>query len=141
MNKHLVFVYGTLRRGGARAMPEVFPGAKFVGRASVRGRLYDLGAYPCLRLDDSDSRVTGEVYEVDDEILDRMDGIEAADDYRRRRVEVSLDAGGSACWVYAPEREAEFYSQYPLVASGDWIEHAETKADRPAGARPDESAP
>ena len=139
MNKHLVFVYGTLRRGGVRAMPEVFPGAKFVGRASVRGSLYDLGDYPGLLLGGSGSTVAGEVYEVDDAILNRMDDIEAADDYRRRRVEVSLDTGASACWVYAPERDAEFYSRHAPIPSGDWIEYAGTKADPPGGARPDET--
>jgi gamma-glutamylcyclotransferase (GGCT)/AIG2-like uncharacterized protein YtfP len=25
VNQHLVFVYGTLRQGGVRAMPEIFP--------------------------------------------------------------------------------------------------------------------
>ena len=139
MNKHLVFVYGTLRRGGLRAMPDVFPGAKFVGGASVRGRLYDLGEYPGLLLGESDSRVVGEVYEVDDATLDRMDAIEASDDYRRRRVEVSLDTGGGECWVYAPERDPEFYSRHKLITSGDWIEYAAAKADRPGGARPDDS--
>ena len=139
MNKHLVFVYGTLRRGGLRAMPDVFPGAKFVGGASVRGRLYDLGEYPCLLLGQSDSQVVGEVYEVDDETLDEMDAIEASDDYRRRRVEVSLDTGGSACWVYVPERTPEFYSRHTLITSGDWIEYAGTKTERPGDARPDET--
>ena len=139
MNKHLVFVYGTLRRGGRRAMPDVFPGAKFVGGAGVRGRLYDLGEYPGLLLGGSDSQVAGEVYEVDDETLDEMDAIEAADGYRRRRVDVSLDTGGSACWVYAPERDPEFYSRHPLITSGDWIEYAGTKTVRRADARPDET--
>ncbi len=139
MSKHLVFVYGTLKRGGARAMPEVFPGAKFVGRASVRGRLYDLGEYPGLLLGGTDSTVAGEVYEVDDGTLNRMDDIEAADDYLRRRVEVSLDAGARACWVYVAERDPEFYSRHTLIASGDWIEHVRTKTGRPGDARPDET--
>lgn len=131
MSKHLVFVYGTLRRGGARAMPAVFPGAKFVGAASVRGGLYDLGAHPALLLGGSDSPVVGEVYEVDDEILDRMDDIEASDRYRRRQVEVSPDTGGGACWVYVPEQNPELYSRHALITSGDWIEHAGARAGRP----------
>lgn len=140
MSKHLVFVYGTLRRGGLRAMPAVFPGAKLVGTATVRGRLYDLGEYPGLLLGASASRVAGEVYEVDDETLGEMDAVEASDDYRRRRVEVSLDAGvSSACWVYVGEREPEFYSRHSLIASGDWIAHAATKTDGRGGARPGEA--
>ena len=69
MNKHLVFVYGTLRRGGVRAMSVRFPNSKFIADAKVSGNLYDLGAYPGLLLDESNSLVIGEVYEVDDEIL------------------------------------------------------------------------
>lgn len=144
MNKHLVFVYGTLRRGGLRAMPEVFPGAKLVGRATVRGRLYDLGEYPGLLLLDgaSGARVAGEVYAVGEETLGELDAVEAADDYRRRRVEATLDAGASPCWVYVGGRDAQFYSRHPLIASGDWIAHAAARADRPDGAetdRPDET--
>ncbi|PYS79511.1 MAG: hypothetical protein DMF70_12915 [Acidobacteria bacterium] len=69
MNKHLVFVYGTLRRGSARAMSIRFPGSRFVADAKVSGSLYDLGAYPGLLLDESNSMVIGEVYEVDNETL------------------------------------------------------------------------
>lgn len=134
MGKHLVFVYGTLRRGGLRAMPDVFPGAEFVGRAGVGGRLYDLGAHPALLLGGTDSTVAGEVYEVDEATLVEMDGIEAADDYRRREVEVSLDAGRRACWVYVPEQSLEFYARRKLIASGDWIEYAGV---RPRGGPPD----
>ncbi|HZE64146.1 MAG TPA: gamma-glutamylcyclotransferase [Pyrinomonadaceae bacterium] len=60
MNKHLVFVYGTLRRGSARAMSVRFPGSKFIAKAKVSGGLYDLGAYPGLLLDESNLLVIGE---------------------------------------------------------------------------------
>ena len=69
MNTHLVFVYGTLRRGSAQAMSIRFPGARFVADAKVSGSLFDLGAYPGLLVDDSNSLVIGEVYEVNDESL------------------------------------------------------------------------
>src|SRR5918999_936653 len=100
MNKQLVFVYGTLRRGGLRAMPDIFPGSEFVGHASVAGSLYDLGAHPGLILDDAKSSVAGEVYEVDDEILKKLDEIEAPARYRRKRVEGSLGNRRETCWVY-----------------------------------------
>jgi gamma-glutamylcyclotransferase (GGCT)/AIG2-like uncharacterized protein YtfP len=128
MNKHLVFVYGTLRQGGGRAMPELFPEAKFVGRAKVRGRLYDLGEYPCLLLGEADSLVLGEVYEIDDEILRQLDEIEATADYRRQQVEAARDEQSMTCWVYAPEAKA--YPQLGLIISGDWIEYVKAKADR-----------
>jgi len=129
MSKHLVFVYGTLRRGGIRAMPGLFPAAKFIGAAEVRGNLYDLGAYPGLMLDESSAPVTGEVYEIDDEILRELDEIEASSNCWRRQVEVSSGNQKMPCWVYGPK--PEFYSLNTLITSGDWIEYAKTKTDWP----------
>jgi gamma-glutamylcyclotransferase (GGCT)/AIG2-like uncharacterized protein YtfP len=129
MNKHLVFVYGTLRQGGVRAMPDIFPDAKFIGNATVNGDLYDLGAYPGLLVDESNSSVTGEVYEIDDEILNKLDDIEASSHYWRKQVEVSLGNHKRTCWIYQPE--PEYYSLNTLITSGDWIEYAKTKTDWP----------
>src|SRR4051812_24382536 len=107
MNKHLVFVYGTLRSGGAGAMLVRFPGTKFIADAEVSGGLYDLGAYPGLLLNESDSPVVGEVYEVDDGTLDKLDAFEAPSHYVRKRVEISLGGERKLCWVYEPD--PEFY--------------------------------
>jgi gamma-glutamylcyclotransferase (GGCT)/AIG2-like uncharacterized protein YtfP len=137
MNKHLVFVYGTVRRGGLRAMPELFPGAQFIGQGHVRGSLYDLGAHPGLLLDEADSSVVGEVYEIDDEILSKLDDIEAASYYWRRQVAVALGGRSVTCWVYV--YDPEFYPRRIPITSGDWIEYAKTKTEWPEGAWPDES--
>jgi gamma-glutamylcyclotransferase (GGCT)/AIG2-like uncharacterized protein YtfP len=136
-NKHLVFVYGTLRRGEAGAMSIRFPGSKFIGEAGVSGTLYDLGAYPGLLLNESDSTVVGEVYEVDDEILDELDEFEASSRYLRKQVEISLGSHKRACWVYEPD--PEFYSLRTLIMSGDWVEYAGTKTGRHADTQPDET--
>ncbi|MGB8507732.1 MAG: gamma-glutamylcyclotransferase family protein [Pyrinomonadaceae bacterium] len=128
MNKHLVFVYGTLRRGSARDMSHRFPGSKFIGDAKVMGSLYDLGDYPGLLLDESNSTVIGEAYEVDEEILNAMDEFEASSNYRRKRVEISLGSDSRMCWVYEPD--PEFHSPRTLIASGDWIEYAGLRGGR-----------
>ena len=127
MNKHLVFVYGTLRRGGARSMSVRFPAAKFIADAEVSGSLYDLGAHPGLLLDGSDSPVTGEVYEVDDETLNKLDEFEASSNYRRKQVELSLGARRRLGWTYEPS--PEFYSPRTLITSGDWVEYAKTRTE------------
>ena len=137
MNKHLVFVYGTLRRGGAGAMSVRFPDSKFIVDAKVSGSLYDLGAYPGLLLNESSSLVTGEVYEVDDEILKRLDDFEASSYYLRKQVEVSLGSERKMCWIYEPD--PEFYSLHKLITSGDWMEYARTKTDWPVSKWPDET--
>jgi gamma-glutamylcyclotransferase (GGCT)/AIG2-like uncharacterized protein YtfP len=129
MAKHFVFVYGTLRRGGVRAMPELFPGAEFVGVAGVPGSLYDFGEYPGLLLGGAGSPVAGEVYEVGEDVLKELDAIEAPAHYSRREVEVSLGGEGVKCWVYEPD--LSLYPRRTLIASGDWIEYAKTKTDWP----------
>jgi gamma-glutamylcyclotransferase (GGCT)/AIG2-like uncharacterized protein YtfP len=79
--KHLIFIYGSLRRGSAGAMSARFPDSTFVDDARVTGSLYDLGSYPGLLLNQSNSLVTGEVYEVDDELLIKLDEFEASSHY------------------------------------------------------------
>jgi gamma-glutamylcyclotransferase (GGCT)/AIG2-like uncharacterized protein YtfP len=121
MNKHLVFVYGTLRCGSAGAMSLRFPDARFIAAAKVSGSLYDLGAYPGLLLNESNSTVVGEVYEVDDEILNKLDDFEASSNYRRKQVEILLGTHRKAVWTYEPD--LEFYSLRILITSGDWLEY------------------
>ncbi len=133
--KHLVFVYGTLRRRDAGAMSVRFPNSKFIGDAKVKGSLYDLGTYPGLLLNESNSMVIGEVYEVDDEILNELDDFEASSNYLRKQVEIPLGTHGRICWTYEPD--PEFYSPGKLISSGDWIEYAKTKTDWPGEKWPD----
>ena len=127
MNKHLVFVYGTLRRGGAQAIAKLFPDSKFLDNANVRGTLYDLGAFPGLLLDESQWLVTGEVYEVDDEILKQLDAYEAATHYWRKQVEIPVGNDRRKCWLY--EFDPKFYSARRAITSGDWIEYLRTRTD------------
>jgi gamma-glutamylcyclotransferase (GGCT)/AIG2-like uncharacterized protein YtfP len=86
-----LFIYGTLMPG-LRLETEMH-GARFMGPAQVPGRLFDLGRYPGLL--PGDGHVTGEVYEVDDAHLARLDGVEgvvpgdrAASQYWREGVTV-----------------------------------------------------
>jgi gamma-glutamylcyclotransferase (GGCT)/AIG2-like uncharacterized protein YtfP len=89
--KHTLFIYGTLMPG-LRLEAEMH-GAHFVGPAQVPGRLVDVGRYPGLLL--GEGSVSGEVYEVDDAHLARLDGVEdmvpgdrAASQYWREEVTV-----------------------------------------------------
>ncbi|WP_300709343.1 gamma-glutamylcyclotransferase family protein [Limnohabitans sp.] len=88
---HALFIYGTLMPG-LRLEAEMH-GARFTGAAQVPGRLVDLGRYPGLLL--GDGVVSGEVYEVDDAHLARLDVVEdmvpgdrAASQYWREEVTV-----------------------------------------------------
>lgn len=98
-----------------------FPKAKFVAEAKVNGCLYDLGPYPGLLSDESNALVTGEVYEIDDELLKELDEFETSSNYVRKQVDVSFDGRQTKGWVYEPN--PEFYRLDKLIASGDWIEY------------------
>ncbi|PUE48550.1 gamma-glutamylcyclotransferase [Limnohabitans sp. 2KL-17] len=89
--KQTFFIYGTLMPG-FRLQAEMH-GARFVGAAQVPGRLVDLGRYPGLL--PGEGQVTGEVYEVDEVQLARLDAVEgllpgdpAASPYWREMVTV-----------------------------------------------------
>ena len=138
MNKHLVFVYGSLRHGDKGAMSIRFPNAQFIAAAKVNGSLYDLGAYPGMLLNESDSLVIGEVYEVDDELLQKLDDFEASSRYRRKQVDVYLGTERRKAWLYVPEYDAEYYSDRTLITSGDWIEYAKMKTDSQKDTGPEE---
>lgn len=122
---HLIFIYGSLRRGSAGSMAARFPRAGFIAEANVPGKLYDLGAYPGLQLSNSDSTVSGEVYEIDDETLTLLDEFEASSHYHRAQCEIHLGTETRKCWTYEPD--PSFYSLRRLITSGDWIEHSKSK--------------
>lgn len=107
-------------------MPIRFPDSRFVAEAKVSGNLYDLGPYPGLLSNKSNAVVVGEVYEVDDELLSRLDDFEATSNYLRKQVEISMGPDRKTCWTYEPDPES--YSFDKSITSGDWIEYAKTKA-------------
>jgi gamma-glutamylcyclotransferase (GGCT)/AIG2-like uncharacterized protein YtfP len=109
MPTHL-FIYGTLHPD--RAPREIAPAARRLvphARGTIRARLYNLGAYPGVILDDTAPPVRGQVFTVPDgETLAALDVYE---DYRtadpanslflREETVVTLDDGShQTCWVY-----------------------------------------
>jgi gamma-glutamylaminecyclotransferase len=86
----LVFVYGTLKRGGRNDV--LLRGQEFVqaARTLPRYRLYDSGSYPCLVEEPSHGlAVQGEVWRVDADALARLDELEEVPSLFTRR-EVAL---------------------------------------------------
>lgn len=79
MTRHLLFVYGTLKRG--YRSHHLLDGQEFVGNASTAPgyRLYDSGDYPCLVKDTAtDHSIHGELFRVDEACLARLDEYEGA---------------------------------------------------------------
>ena|SRR2546426_3788537 len=118
MTQFLLFVYGTLRRGGERHSLLERLGAAYAGKGSVAGEIYDLGAYPgALKSNNKSARVVGEVYQLPNttqalRTLDEYEGVSdssAAILYSREIAQVTLENGQRLdAWIYwlsrAPQR-------------------------------------
>ena len=129
--KRYVFVYGTLRRGEQRDINLLLPTPLFIGYGKTPGVLYDLGAYPGVRLGGS-KLVHGEVYHISPELERQLDEIEEVwpqqtGEYTRQDVRVAFtDApvgygrgSGQTCLVY--EITDKCTSGMPVISTGDWL--------------------
>ncbi len=109
-----MFVYGTLLPGLAPpVIADVVNTLRLVGPATVRGRLYDLGAYPGCILDDGSGAVHGVLLEIaDPAVLEELDAYEcyaahdAAGSLFRRTICNAITADGRvvSTWVYVYNR-------------------------------------
>ena len=102
MQRVRLFVYGTLKRGFARE--DLMAGAVFEGSATTqRGyALHDLGPYPALVIA-AEGTVSGEIYRVSLQHLERLDHYEGCPDlYRRQAIELS-DGSRAEAYVMSAE--------------------------------------
>lgn len=99
---HLVFVYGTLMKGELHH--STIAHARFLRQAETRPEfeLVQIDYYPAL-LPEGAHRVVGELYEVDDLTLQRLDQLEEVPAYYERRT-IEL-ADGSYAFAYVMPRE------------------------------------
>ena len=126
---HHVFVYGTLRKEQTNA--HFMQGAICIAdRAWTYGKLFDTNeGYPAMTYS-NEEKVYGEVYEVNDDILRKLDELEeytgnAETDIYNRITQK----------VYAADREIEAYVYIAqdkkmilkVIDSGDWVEYQKEK--------------
>ncbi len=101
-----VFVYGTLKSGGSiRGLNQFGDGAVIIGKAVTTYPDYemlDLGAFPGV-FKGGTYKIQGEVWAVDDEVMDDLDRIEGYPDFYQR--EQTLTTHGKA-WMYYLARDA-----------------------------------
>lgn len=124
----LLFVYGTLRPFVDIEMAKwLLNAARYLGPATTRGRLYDLGAYPGMNAARGrGERVVGDVYRVTNPRVFRvLDRYEAGERGKARFVRepcvVELARGGSKiAWAY---RYRYSIVTAARIASGDYRLH------------------
>ena len=128
-----VFVYGTLRRGDDNDITRLAPPPHFVGKATIAGVMYHLGAYPGVVLAKPTNRVSdtigsgtvvGEVYAIEPELEFVLDEIEELypqqkNEYFKRSIEAAVGLARLNCIVY--EINPAYVADKPIIASGDWI--------------------
>ena len=121
-----VFVYGTLRRGGANDITRLLPAPQFVGLGTVVGTMYDFGAYPGVVLGRGEASVAipGEVYAIAPELEGVLDEIEEVypqqrDEYFKRHVAVTVAGVDVDCIVY--EINPAYVAGRATIAGGDWL--------------------
>ena len=131
----LVFVYGTLRRGGSNDLARWHPDADFVAGATLAGTLYDLGAYPGAVFSGPSGHglaassafpITGEIYRITVEIeraLDILEAVEAGGggEYVKRFVDAEVGTTTMRCLAY--EIHPSRIEERPVIVGGDWIAH------------------
>jgi gamma-glutamylcyclotransferase (GGCT)/AIG2-like uncharacterized protein YtfP len=119
----LVFVYGTLRRGGSNHFR--MAGAHAIADGSITGRLYRIDWYPGIVLDPAGDEIRGEVYQVGPEqlaALDAFEGVSAGEiegcEYRRvQTTVVKKDSQILTAWVWewlGAVKESQ------RISDGDW---------------------
>ena len=122
--RELVFVYGTLRRGGSNHFR--MDGAEFITAGRISGKMYKIDWYPGLVLDEAGDDIVGEVYSVDPELLGNLDSFEnvsAGDvedsEYRRVQTAVTREGGETlTAWIWEWLGEVD---ESQRIHHGDWL--------------------
>ncbi|WP_375752397.1 gamma-glutamylcyclotransferase [Vibrio sp. HN007] len=111
--QHLVFVYGTLRKGECNH--HLLERSEYLGMYETEPnfQLFDLGQYPGLT--EGGHSIIGEIYRVDNETLAQLDILEDIPiEYRRESIETQF---GQA-WIYIYQQSA---TPEQVIESGNWL--------------------
>lgn len=90
-----IFVYGTLKKGGSNHA--LLEGATFIGNGITKGKhlMLDTGGFPVVLDTNEVQHVSGELYEVDDSIVHRLDQLEGHPHmFTRTPIEVDVNDAG-----------------------------------------------
>lgn len=98
---HKIFVYGTLKRGRHNNYmlgPSKFLGVYLTERMFT---MYDGKGFPYV-VPEGSNTIIGELYEVDDKILERLDWLEGvkANHYKRIEIRIFSATEETVAWIY-----------------------------------------
>lgn len=116
----MVFVYGTLRRGGSNDFR--MADSRFVSNGLVRGRLYRIDWYPGFVADENAGPIVGEIFMANAETIAALDEFEGSE-YRRVKIAVEVREEGAAvlkvqAWIWEWLGET---SESQRILGGDWL--------------------
>ena len=122
--RELVFVYGTLRRGGSNHFR--MDAADFIATGRICGKMYRIDWYPGLVLDEAGDDIVGEVYSVDFELLGKLDSFEGVaagetedSEYRRVATTVTRPDGETlSAWIWEWLGAVD---ESRRIHDGDWL--------------------
>lgn len=112
--KYYLFVYGSLLSSNSHH--HLLEGSNFIGRAILENYgLYKIAWYPGI-VPKEGSKVLGEVYEIDENTLKKIDEFEEEGSlYKREKVKVILkNKKELEVWTYVYSREVEEDNYIPL---------------------------
>ena len=129
-----VAVYGTLRAGGVNDIARLQPGLACVGKTQLTGTLFDLGWYPGLRLQGTQT-VLAEVYAMSaalEQAMDRIEGLWPEDmgEYRKRVLTLPVmlvDGSQQQMTLLVYEAMPATVQNAPRIDASDWLQWFEGK--------------
>ncbi|HEX8844264.1 MAG TPA: gamma-glutamylcyclotransferase family protein [Pyrinomonadaceae bacterium] len=131
MRPKYLFVYGTLLPDNpAPEIAGLVRQLKYIGSATIKGRLYDLGEYPGAIIDPSSATlIHGEIYELPDDkaTLTKLDKFEEFDPFspkkslfvRTKCLARLADGSNIECWIYVYNHDIR---SAQLIPNGNYAE-------------------
>ncbi len=98
-------------------------------KAVASGTLYDYGAFPAMT--EGSGAVYGEVYEINDAALARLDQLEGHPNfYQRMKIKVILESGEQIdAWTYRMKIDTIKRRCAERIESGDWRTYIENEKE------------
>jgi len=120
-----IFVYGTLRRGGAAE--DKLRDSEHLGSATIRGRLYAIDWYPGVIEDAEAYEIIGDVFSVNEDTLAKLDeyeGMASGDphlhEYIRKTCPVLCEGEKMLVDVWLYQAEVD---ESRRIKHGDWLKY------------------